>query len=253
MSSTLQQIQIPNDPDLKDLLDLLRKDIFLNLNVHHIGVVQSFDIDNQTAQVTIAYPKTYYKLNSKTNQYDPVQVDYPVLLDCPIISLGGGNAAVTLPITAGDECLVLFNDRNFNNWWNGGAGAQVATARLHSFADAIILVGLRSSGNILANYDPNRGVLRGISGVVGVSDKVLITNDTPSIGGGGTLSYSTTLNTLLQSLITDLKTLIAQTAAITVTPGTLAGPSSPPLNAGAINAVSSSLTSVATQIAGLLE
>lgn len=179
---TIQQNLIPNEPSLKDLLDLLQKQIMLTLNCHHIGTVQSFDATKQTATVTINYKKTYFQLNPATGLYDPILKDYPILADCPVIALGGGAAALTFPIQAGDECLVLFNDRSLDNWFQGGTGSAVATPRLHSFSDGIILVGLRSLPNALTNYDTARAVLRNGSTLVGVgSSLVKIANQTTTL------------------------------------------------------------------------
>lgn len=166
--ASIPQNLIPNDPNLKDLLDLLQKQIMLNLSCHHIGTVQSFDATKQTASATINYKKTYFQFNASTGLYDPVLIDYPILVDCPVIVLGGANAALTFPITTGDECLVLFNDRDLDKWFQGGTGASVATPRLHSFSDGMILVGLRSLPKVLTNYDSSRAVLRNGSTLVGV-------------------------------------------------------------------------------------
>jgi hypothetical protein len=242
MSSNLPLNAVPSDPSLKDLLDLLKKDVMLSLNSHHIGTVESFNVTKQTVTATINYPKTYYQLNAETGLYNPVLVDYPLLVDCPVICLGGGTTALTFPIQQGDECLVLFNDRALDNWFSGGAGAAVSSPRLHSFSDGIILVGLRSLGNVLKNYDTVRAVLRNGTTLVGVGPSLVkIANN------------STTLNTLLQSLISNIQSLVSATSAITVTCAAPGNPSSPPINAAAITAVASQLTSTANQIAGLLE
>jgi len=149
----LGQNQIPNDPQLKDLLDLLKKDMFLNLNSHHLATIQSFDPLKQTATATINYKQTYFQKNLFSGVYEPVLVDYPVLLDCPVICLGGGLGSLTFPITTGDECLVMFNDRDIDNWFKGSSNSGVATPRLHSFSDGIIIVGVRSLANVLVDYD----------------------------------------------------------------------------------------------------
>lgn len=227
--ASIPQNLIPNDPSLKDLLDLLSKQIMLNLSCHHIGTVQSFDATKQTASATINYKKTYFQFNASTGLYDPVLIDYPILVDCPVVVLGGTNAALTFPITTGDECLVLFNDRDLDKWFQGGTGASVATPRLHSFSDGIILVGLRSLPKVLTNYDSSRAVLRNGSTLVGVGPSLVkIANDT------------TTLNTLLQNLITTIKAITTTNAV----------PGSP----CAISAASqAALAVIATQIEGLLE
>lgn len=242
---TISLNQVPTDPTLKDLLDLQKKDLLLNLMCHHIGTIQSFDSDNQTATATINYKKTLFRRDPKTGQYVPVLVDYPILAGCPVVVLGGAGsagAALTFPIQPGDECLVLFNDRDIDNWFQGGPGQAVASSRLHSFSDGIILVGIRSLPNVLENYNATHATLRNGSAQVGVSTtKVKIAN------------ADTSLNTLLQSLVTDLQTLITQLALLTVTCALPGNPSSPPINAAAITAVSTSLGTLATQISGLLE
>lgn len=220
----------------------------LNFNCHHVGTIQSFSSSNQTVTVTINYSKTFFQFNTSTGAYVPMLTNYPVIAECPIVNLRGGSTALTFPITVGDECLVLFNDRDLDNWFTGGTGSPNATARLHSYSDAIALIGVRSLANVLLNYDTVRALLRAGTtansmtavGVNPSNSKVLITNTYPG--------NSTTLNTLLQTLITDIKNLVTQTAAITVTAF-----NTPPTNAAAITAIGNSLTTVATQIGTLLE
>jgi len=159
-NTTIRQNQIPNEPELKDVLDLHKKDIFLTLNCHHIGTVQLFNSLTQTAQVTINYKKTYFRFNAVTKKYEPTLVDYPIILDAPVICLGGGPGALTFPITTGDECLVLFNDRDIDNWFQGKSNGAVATPRMHSTSDALILVGVRSLNSVLTAYNAAETELR---------------------------------------------------------------------------------------------
>lgn len=162
---------IPNELDLKGLLDLFKKEILIGFNCHHLGTVQSFDAIKQVAQVTINYPKTFFKPND-AGVYSPVQVNYPVLIDSPVICMGGGNGQLTFPIEKGDECLVLFNDRDIDNWFNGSSNSAVATGRLHSFSDAVVLVGVRSLANVIKNYNTSATELRNKAGTskVGITD-----------------------------------------------------------------------------------
>ena len=116
-------------------------------------------------------------------------------------------------------------------WYKTGQLNQPsATSRLHSYADAIALIGVRSAINKISNYDTQRAVLRnGTTGVGVNASKVKVYND------------STTLNTLLQDLVTAIKGLSIDVAGI--------GPAN-----GTVDATSlAALTSLATQIGGLLE
>lgn len=205
---TLALNKVASDPSLKDLLDLFKRDVMLSLNCHAVGTIQSFDETKQTVTATINYKKTFFELNTVTKVYVPVRVDYPLLIDCPAIVLGGGPCSLTFPIAKGDECLILFNDRDIDNWFQGGPPIEVATARLHSFSDGLALVGLRNSQRVLAGYDMNRAVLRNGNTKVGVgATKVLISN-------------GTTLNTLLGQLISTIQA-ITTTPAVTGVPCTL--------------------------------
>lgn len=179
--SALPFNQSPTDPTLSDVLNSLKKDILFSINCHHLGTVQSFNEEEQTVSVTINYKKTYYRLNSATGLYDPLLVDYPILAQCPVIVLGGGIGALTFPIAVGDECLVLFNDRDLDNWFNGSAGGVVATPRIHSFSDAIVLVGLRSLNTVLEDYSTDAMQLRTVDG----ENSVSVSTDNVTIKKGG--------------------------------------------------------------------
>lgn len=225
---------VPLQPTLTDLLSLIKKDIMMNLNSHHVGVLQSFNGTAQTAVISIAYQKTYFQLDASTGVYTPNLVAYPTLIDCPVINLGGGTASLTFPYQKGDECLVLFNDRDFSNWFQSGSITQGnPTSRTHAFADAVCLVGLRSSPNKLTNYDLIRAVLQNGTTMVGVGPSLIkIANQT------------TTLKTLLGSASGLVKAIQDLANAITPTTG---------LSAGALATITAELVTLNTQIAGLLE
>lgn len=244
----IPHVMAPSEPSLKDAFDALKQDIFATLNCHHIGQIQTFNPATQTATATINYKKTYFERNPVTGTYDAVLKDYPLLIDAPVVVLGGGTlkGALTFPIATGDDCMVLFNDRDLDNWYQGSTSSPVATPRLHSFADAVLLVGLRSLPNVLTGYDAVRAVLRQGTALVGVG------------AGGGTLvkiaNATTTLNTLLQSLVAQVSALATAAAAITVSGVTTGGGTSAvPVNAPALAAVATNLATISTQIAGLLE
>jgi hypothetical protein len=230
------------DPQLIDLLKLLKKDIMLNLNCHAIAQIEKFDKDKQTCSATIKYKKTFFEKDQAGND-TVVLKDYPILLDVPVIVLGGSTAHLTFPIASGDECLILFNDRSIDSWLASGQVGPVSSSRLHSFSDGIALVGLNSLANSIQNYDGTRAVLRNDKAMIGVGPNLIrIAND----------QYN--LNQLLQSLMMDLQSLTMQLSTLTVsgvTPGS--GVSGVPVGAAALTAIGMQINTTATQIAGLLE
>jgi len=213
------------EPSLADLLNLHKKDIMQSMNCHAIATVQSFDSAKQTVTATINYKKTYYRGE------DPVLIDYPLLVDVPAIFLGGGASSLTFPVAQGDECLILFNDRDMDNWFAGQAPLGVATPRLHSFADGIALVGLRSAPKVITGFDGTRVDLRNDKAHVAVGpDLIKIYNDV------------TTLKTVINGLI-DL--IAAATVSVSV-------PSTPTVVVtGLVNA--GSISSYKSTVEGLLE
>lgn len=138
--------------DLKALLDQTKRETMLATNCHAIGTIQKFNETAQTVEVSINYKKVEF---GKVGD-PPTLEDYPLLIDCPVIVLTGGAGGITFPIAVGDTCLVLFNDRDINDWFSSGQIVPPASPRLHSFADAIALVGLHSLKNPIAGYSTTK-------------------------------------------------------------------------------------------------
>ncbi len=211
------------EPGLADLLALHKKDIMTSLNCHALAQVQDVNYDKQTLTAKINYQKTYFNRNTAGSSL-PTLVDYPPLTDIPFIVIGGGSSHLTMPIKPGDNCLILFNDRDMDNWLNSGQISGVATPRYHSLADGLALVGLSSFQSPIADYDPdNPNLYNGTTGVKVKAETILIYNQL------------TTLNTLLQDLVNAIKE-ITTVGSDSISPASQA-----------------TLAAVATQIAGLLE
>ena len=213
-----------SEPDLTTLLQGVKDDIFATLNCAQIGTIQSFNAAKQTATVSLNFRRVVY---NQTQQLDappapPAVIAYPLLTDVPVFVLNGGGAVMTMPIGAGDTCILLFNDRNLDTWYSTGAIAQPLTPRAHSLSDGMALVGVRSLANLIAGYSTTAAELKYGGGVVSVNAKLGLSNasisllsvlsnlittlqnwvdthgDTPS---GGTLSALATNLTQIQSLL----------------------------------------------------
>ena len=239
----MPQTSFKSEPSLKDLLDLYRKDIFQSIKCQAIATITRFDSSLQTCEATINYKRSYLQTNPD-GTVSTYLVDYPILVDMPAVILGGGNAHLTFPPSklVGSDAIILFNDRDLSSWFEGNNALGVPSRRLHSFADGLALIGVRSKGSKIADYDEDRVLLANGTTGVGIGDsKVKVYNAT------------TTLNTQLQNLATELENLVTLIAAITVTCATPGNPSSIPANAAAIVAVGTQISATATQIAGLLE
>lgn len=200
MSNTqnfIPPVQYSGDPDLTYLLSILKKEIMLDTNCHALGTIQSFDATKQTAQITINYNRSYINPDN-TLSFEP----YPLLVDCPVVFMFGGNGRLTMPITTGDTCVVLFNDRDIDNWFTTGNVTLPNTSRLHSLSDGIAIVGLRSLGNKLSNYSSTAVQLYNDTCGISLSTKIKLENDV------------TTLKNVITGLIDVIKGLTTTNAVV---------------------------------------
>ena len=126
---------LETDPTMTDLILEAKRDVRYSINCVQIGTIQSYARATNMASVSV---------NFKRKLADGTLSDYPVLADCPVFNPSGGGACLTFPIAKGDQCLILFNDRNIDNWYLKGEVKEPATSRCHDIADGIVLVGIRN-------------------------------------------------------------------------------------------------------------
>lgn len=160
-------------------------------------MIQSFDAATQSATVAIAALRNVIDRTTNPPQYVPRP--YPLLTDVPVFVHSGGNSGLLLPVQAGDTCLVLFNDRDIDNWWTTGSTTVPNSARLHSMSDGFALVGFRSKANLIANYPTDRAKLFYEESALELAAKVKLYNGDAS------------LKSVLDSIITALTALNAKT------------------------------------------
>jgi hypothetical protein len=186
-------------PNLDVILSDLKRDIFATLNCVQIGKVAKVNKDDQTVEVQIQI---------KQPLTDGSSVSIPLLVDVPYFILQGGSAYIDMPITAGDYCLVLFNDRDIDIWWTtNGSEHDPNTSRKHSFSDAIALVGVNPK-TAVRDFDGNNMRFFG--------DEIHLNGDSK------TFVTHAALDTALQTFVTALNLLLSFKKDDTLqTPGSL--------------------------------
>ncbi len=167
-----QPIQQVPDPDLRALLNAHKREISETLNCHQVGEIVSFNAALQTVSVKIAMNKQVVDYTKNPPAY--VFVPYPVLTDCPVYFAGGAAGHLTIPVTAGDPCLILFNDRDLDNWFAGGANTPPNSSRTHDLSDGLVLVGFRNKAAALASFYADGAELTGAGGRLRIADKVAL-------------------------------------------------------------------------------
>ncbi len=145
MSKSIEQT-IP--PTLTDLLNAVKENLSSELNCVQIGIIQEFDIATQSASIMLALKRVESIAADGTRTLK----ERPVLLKCPCMILFGGNSFLSMPIAPGDNCIVLFNDREIDQWFAKGGIQTPVTYRMHDVSDGLAIVGIRSLQNSISDY-----------------------------------------------------------------------------------------------------
>lgn len=130
------------------------------LRVAMPGIIQSFDPVKQTVVVQPAI--TEQMLDPITGAPKPVTL--PLISDVPIIIPRAGGFTLTVPVTAGDECLLIFADACIDAWWQSGGTQNQIDKRRHDLSDAFAILGPWNQQRLLPNYSTTAAQLRSDDG-----------------------------------------------------------------------------------------
>jgi len=136
-----------NEPQLEDVINGAIDDLAYTLNCHRVGIIESFDPVNQNATIKLVDKGVYEYTENETI------IDYPPLLEVPVLIHKATDGGITIPIIKGDTCLVVFNDRDLDNWLLNGLIQRPNTLRKHDLSDAIAIIGIKNQKNKIADYN----------------------------------------------------------------------------------------------------
>lgn len=208
-----------HEPGFYDMLQVFKRNLLVSLNCVKIGQIVSFNAAQRTVSVQLLFQRVL-----KDGTYDT----YPVLTDCPLFICQGGGNALQFPVAAGDQCIVLFSDRNIDAWFAQGSVQPPPDGRLHDVSDGIAVVGL----NYLKSTVPAPST---------TETRIISADGLTKIGIQGDLI---TLSNPTGSLLIVLQALINVLTSLTVQVGS---------NTGVVTTSSQNdLNNVAAQIAALL-
>lgn len=167
-------------PDLNLLLQNKKYEIKTEINCIAVGTVTAFTATNSkapTVSVLVNYLRVIYggvaqnapnsdTVNNKT-------LPYPTIINCPLLISAGGSSYLTFPVAVGDQCVILFNDRDIDNWWTtGSANSAPNSNRVHDLNDAMVFVGVRPQNSPIANYNMSGPQLTNGLAFISVEDKI---------------------------------------------------------------------------------
>lgn len=91
-------------------------------------------------------------------------VNLPLLVDVPIVFPSAGGFTITLPLTIGDEVLVVFASRCIDAWWQSGGINRPMEARMHDLSDGFAIPGPKSQPHVIPNISSSGAQIRNNSG-----------------------------------------------------------------------------------------
>ena len=170
-----------------------------NLRVAIPGIIDSFDAATQTVTVQ---PTIREKIQKEDGSQEWIAL--PLLVDVPIVLPRAGNFILTMPITKGDECLVMFSDMCIDAWFSNGGIQNQIEKRRHDLSDSFAILGCYSQPNVIPNYSTTSAQLRNEAGTayielkdaqinlvaasVKINNKEFSTHTHSAPSGGGTTS-----------------------------------------------------------------
>lgn len=123
------------------------------------SVVTAVDLSKQTVSVQ---PSIQGNISAPDGSSQSVNL--PLLVDVPIVWPRAGGFALTFPIVAGDEVLVVFASRCIDSWWqSGGVGVQ-AEVRMHDLSDGFAVLAPTSQPKKLSGVSSSNVQLRDEAG-----------------------------------------------------------------------------------------
>jgi hypothetical protein len=161
--------------DLGTVLERLKDTAQYETRVAIPGKVVSFD----AAKGTVSVQPTI-KERVKVDGKETWQV-LPILPDVPIVTPRAGGFLLSLPVSPGDEVLVVFADMCIDGWWQSGGTEQQIDRRRHDLSDGFAILGPWSQPRKVPGYSVNSIQIRNDAGdtVIELKDgKVKITAGT---------------------------------------------------------------------------
>lgn len=168
-------VQFEQEADLTSAINSAIKAALVDVHTSMPGQIVSFDPASQTASVQLAMRRV------TTPETGAKELTLPLITKVPVVFPKGGGFSMRFPVQAGDECLVVFTERELTQWKNFGGVQTPKDYRRHHLTDGVCILGLSSAKNALQNFSNTDCELSNTDGTV----KVSMSNDTITIEAKG--------------------------------------------------------------------
>lgn len=168
-------VQFEQEANLTSAINSAIKSALVDVHTAMPGQIVSFDPMSQTASVQLAMRRI------TTAEAGSQELTLPLITKIPVMFPKAGGFSLRFPVQAGDECLVVFAERELTQWKNFGGVQTPKDYRRHHLTDGICILGLSSAKNALQNFSNTNCELSNENG----DTKVSISNDTIVIEAKG--------------------------------------------------------------------
>lgn len=179
----MYKYDINKDKTLYQVIEKISNNIKVSMHCIKIGEIVSFDKTDQTASVRVLHV-----MDENYNVFMDQTVEYPVLGKVPVVIMGGGGTYISHPISAGDQCLLLFCDYMIDAWWASGEAKPSIFPRKHDIADPIAIVGLNATPKAIQDYSDYLKLQYSPESNIIIGDSIDVNNETINLNGNTTNS-----------------------------------------------------------------
>ena len=211
--------QMISTPDIGQSIKISGLQMASDLNCMRIGIIQEFYANDLTVKVQIANKKQK-SLNAdgtaNVGDFTPV-----------IAKVCYCNPYITNEIKQGDECLVLFADREIESWFMTGSSQPEGHTRMHALTDAVAILGIRSIPQMISILRDCLNLFYGNSNIQIKDDEINtntttynLTSPTINVQGDSTITGNTTQTgeVSITGNITNVGTTTATSVVVTSAP-----------------------------------
>ena len=170
-------------PSLMQILKGVSQKTGYELNCMRIGIVQKFYPKDLTADVLIVN-KNSRGLNKDGSQKSSAHA----LIRAKVCYC---NPFETFPLKEGDECVMLFSDREIESWFINSAVNPLGYQRMHDFTDAVILAGIRSIPKMISILADCLNLFYGESNIAISKDHININGKSVQISNAQAMNGAT--------------------------------------------------------------
>lgn len=108
----------------------------INIQMHNAipCIVQKYDAEQNTVDCKPAIRERMAGADGQVSY-----VEFPLLINVPVVFPSTANSHIIFPIEKNDECLVIFSDLSIDNFWLKGSVQNPIENRRHDLSDGIAI------------------------------------------------------------------------------------------------------------------